>query len=1497
MPSQRILPYKGLNLDLSPNWLKPEFSRFIKNLVYVLNDSSQVGTNVSGNSGVFKPFEANGKFDITFVLPAGKNQCIGYYVSRDTGQVLFLNHNSNNNHAIYVIDAATQTIQKIYLSQCLRLLKKPQNFLHEGGATLELFDFTDPVTGTPRRRSYFIYTDGNEYQKYICLEDSIATNSFDESLFPHFISAWDKCDWINCGVPTPDCPSFEEVPNDNPTLPNYLKFNTWQFRVQYIDVYGRPSEWGKISDLYVPGENDCISSSDLLPRCLDLMFDAGSPFIDKINVAFRNCNDENWSLDTTLFLYKGSCLGDWWQRERNTDIPYNSTDNIITYRFCKDKECTPIAVEETNRTQNPMPRQSQSIAKIGNVIGMANNKDGFNPVNLDEISVTVTPPAAGTKDTANIEIFVPVVNFFTQQYQPVYQTEGGVWVWGGRYTSSNQYVSNIDTGYGQKFGTDDQKGFIGYLAGTGTTPNSAISELYYVDGSNNFVKVEDYSIVYNSPFTQRRWYHKFTFSNVAKAKYVFRIANHQAKTTDDAFAATSTFVYGTFGWNNKTTVFNNASPSSFGAINRTKELIVDICGGDYSSLNDNKVLVIADLTHPGESGGNASKALSGYVNERVDPLTSKFVNPVELLLVTANKSGTQAYITCHDTDHNGFYFTADGMNNYFCEIFGNCGCANYKKLISFGSGSTSGNFENNWTIQGRSECLDFADKLCTRILIKGKIKTCLTGLPVPGVGVIYTRGYTAITGADGEFTITAHVDNTQPNQTRIDYIYFVPTVCPFTGCAGACIEPIRVIIPPCSTCTERIITLPDQEVQFKSKRGLLSGGRYGVAFELEDWLGRHTFAQVKDGMYKTMPTITEIKTFDPSTIQLNIPSSVTFPTYFKKLNVLITKELSLDDYITWIVDKVQFIDNTGNENNTAPTQIKIYYGSLVEYNAQNNFNTTTGWQFQDTAVTPAINYTTDYVEFYVNGDGQFFPKLIRALIKYDKTGQYFLIDYDTALKDLKKYAQVRLCRPSMCNDENLFFGLCGSVDIINGKAQMSTIILNAFDTYYNYRQIPVPVGTVDEPENVPVTLGIPFEHNSPSDLWGFHCINIGRPNSRNPYECEIIKQNEIALSGGLSANGQLNFLNYFDTAQKENFDSWDFQGIVSMIWQTAVGLIICQNNCYTLGFNDNIVRVNEAGQVVVPSAADKFGKPNVQVGHNYGCRLFDKNTIRSWQEFVHFLDTNEGVLLQHNYKDAVIVSQAGTAVEAGIDSWLRPKIAYVKQFNKGDAGQIMYFVASIDPAAKSYVLTNRLMDSDEFVNDEREIVIEKQETISFDIYNRIWRTFNSFTPEMYAYLQSDTLNQQFFSFANGIPYKHYTVDPIKTYNTFYGIKCNRVFRVISVFDAYQKKIWQNITLVSKTLWFADKVLTDSNQETRMLKDFWKKGDFYFSAAIPANILTISDTNTPFRNANKLFEGDLMYGSWLDIRLIGDPDSDDTYTELFGIVTDLQADEKVLGGSQ
>jgi hypothetical protein len=36
-------------------------------------------------------------------------------------------------------------------------------------------------------------------------------------------------------------------------------------------------------------------------------------------------------------------------------------------------------------------------------------------------------------------------------------------------------------------------------------------------------------------------------------------------------------------------------------------------------------------------------------------------------------------------------------------------------------------------------------------------------------------------------------------------------------------------------------------------------------------------------------------------------------------------------------------------------------------------------------------------------------------------------------------------------------------------------------------------------------------------------------------------------------------------------------------------------------------------------------------------------------------------------------------------------------------------------------------------------------------------------------------------------------------------------------------------------------------------------------------------------ANKLLDGDKLFGTWAEIRLIGDPDKKDNYCELFGVV--------------
>lgn len=1496
MPSERYLPLRGFSLDTADSLMPPDMARYLKNVVYSVIDTSQTGTSKGSQSGTFKPIESVQVYDDNFSLPSsGYNHFTGGFYSEKINEALFFNFNENKEHGLYKINGDNRTIEKVYNRSYLNLQLSPEYFIHEGGATLELFKFTDPSTELPRKRSYFMWVDGYNDFRFICIEDAIATNGFDPLLFPYFKGSYDPTILINAGVPTPlDCIKVAEVPNDTPTLPNELKFHTWQFRVTFIDVYGRPSEHSIISDTYVPGVNDCLGASDFISRCLDLSFYIDNPLIDKVQIEFRNCNDLQWYLDTVLSLYKGSNLGDWWTRPRNEKVNYNPETKTVTYRFCKDKECNPIPQTETNRLQNPIPKEPQSVAPIGNTIGLANNKDGFNPFSqelMDQISIEIIPPQdQGDSGIRMAEIFVPIWNVYIGTQQPVYQLENGQWVWGGRKDFTDDYVNSIASGYQMYFGDLGRSGFIGYLAGAGIPPISTVSELYYVDDSNSMVKVEDFSIIHqpSSPGEwKRKYFLKFTFSNISAATYIFRIADHRAKLSDPSFYTTSTYVAGQYPILNKQVDFGTR-------VNVAKELIVDLCAENYSSLNDNKVLVIWDMTEPRNASNNPgvpvnlnapsrSKIVAGYVYARKED--GIYLEPIELLNTNIygddNRNG-------NITDHNGFYFGSVRRDNGFdCEIFGFCSCV-WQSLLRFRINSSQDILhERTFDLQGsiESSCKSYPNNACNRILISGRVNQCGTDVGVPGVGVVLSRGQIGITNASGEFTIIAHDDAYSASRIRMDSIYYIPVKCALRSCDSICIEKYDIVINPCvGNCLPRELEAATREVLFESKRGLLSGGQYGVGITGWDIMTRHTAVQTKDEMYFTTPTLIDTHTFAPSQVKIIIPPSATFPSDIRKLTFFITKELSLSDYIEWIVDRVQFIDNSGNENNVAPTQIKIYYASLNEYNVQNNFNTTTHWQFIVQAA-PQVNYTSDFVEFYVNGDGQFFPKLTRALIKYDQTGQYFLIDYDPALKDLKQYALMRLGRPNDCVEKDVFYEVCASIDIVNGKAQQNEIILNAFDTYYTYRQIPIPVETApDETENVIRTLGFPFEHNSPSDFWGEKCGNFGRQNVRNPYEAKITRQNQVALTGTLSDNGQLNFLNYFDDAKKTNFIV-DVDGIVSMLPEQGVVLMVCQDNCFIVGYDDNLLRV-VGGNVQQSSADDRFGRPERKIGNNYGCVLFDKNTIRKREGLVQFLDSSKAVLVQHNYSDGEPIS------ENLIGSWLRPKVKYINEWNRKNENK-KYWVGGIDPAANSYLLSDFQIKSGSYLNHEREIKISVSETLSFDIYSKAFRGTWGFTPQGYLMLDSDLLERQFFSFAKNQVYYHYSTNPDKKYGKIYGETVERIIRFIAVLDDLKKKTPLSISIYCpQSKYFADQILTDSGQSSRIMLDHFKQGNFFSAAGFLCDLNTPEDLNIPVQTGtNKITDGNNLVAGAIDIRLVGDPSKNETYSEYDGAIVGVMAQEQ------
>lgn len=1516
---QEIIPLLGINLDLHESLLPNNVGRFIKNLVYEIGDTASATGTRGAQAGVFKPLESNFEYLSNFTLPDGYCQTIGAYFFKETKEIFVFLYNEHNNHRIYRINGTDATYNIIKEGPCLNFTLRPEHFIHVGGCTLTVIYVTDPATGLKKRRSFLQWTEGFNPQGFIAVEDAIATNGFDPALFPYFKSPYDPCWLIRMGVPTPkDCIGIDEVDVTTSTIAenNRLLFNTWQFRLMDVDVWGRPSEHGIMSDMYLPGGGDCNPSSNNLPRCLDLSFDAPPPHIDKVQVEYRNCNSSQWYVGDTLELYNGSALGDWWLRSRNPDVTFDANTKKITYRFCADKLCDPIPVEETNRLGNPLPSLSESISKIGKFTALSNNTDGFIPFSKelrDKIKVTVEPPAAvGTanSDIRNITVLVAIHDphsLHLNKNVPIFKVRFvNKYGWGFNLPfGDNQPAVEI---YKQYFKNENQKGFVGYLAGTDAY---AISRQYELDTSTReFTEVTDFGdslrekVNNNDTGYERFYFQSFTFTNIPKGKYIFRIADHQSDpAVDPNYQKTSTYVGGQtpFDWNQTRPYDLGLTIPNFTPI---KEIEIDVCDKNYDSREDDKILIIWDLMYvsglpaPGGIFGDAfsrvyAKVAQGYVYNTNQTNIFKygieqlFVNPI----ATGREQPYHIRLDSRFTDHNGFYFISDTRPAYTYRIDGVCG-GTIQKLAEESVGRTAKIWEKDFYMDANPHCDDYETQPCNHILLKGKVKLCGTSVGLPNIGVVLARGQVTKTDGNGDFTLIVH-DDISKNGGRIDNLYYMTNSCGVVDCNSECLDFIPINIAKPVGCTDRLLTMADVFIKFfNTSKGLLSGGTYPAGVVGWDWLGRPTFVQPLKNII--IPSFQETKVFAPSLLRVDIDPTAIFPPETEYITFWIGAETDIESYVTTVVDDVQFIDNTGSVNEVSPTQIKIYYSSLIEYNKQNNYNTTVNWRFISADTNEPV--ISDKVTFLLNGNGEFFDKTITALVKYDKDGQYFLINYTDDLKNLVSNAIVRIHRPKVCTGIEGYFELCSTVDIKNRHATKNTFYLNAFDTYYIPRSIPVPVlQTPADPDADPPTpdifvnelriYGVPFEHDSPSDFWGKGCHNIGRVNVKNPYETVLYHRDQIALSGAMSPNGVLNFLNYFDEAKKTSFDEADLNGIVSVLFKTGIVMVIGQSNELIVGFSDNLVRINQDGTAQAGSIKNAFGQPSRKATRNFGCQLFDKNTIKQKDGLVEWLDTNSACLVQHNYQQAISVS------DNIVQGYLRNKIKYVQQYNLTHVYK-KYFVGGINPVNSEYLLTDFLIRGTEFENTLREWDITKPETIAFDTIKKAWKGSYIFCPEYYSELEGERDSQAFFTFRKGIPFSHYTTNANKTYGKIYGVNAERVFEVVASIDGFVKKKPLSIAVLCKeSMYFADRVITETGQETRMLKAYWDQADYGFYAPFLCDTLTLADPNLPIQTgANKLLDGDTLTGTWIKIRLIGDPDKDNVYSQMQGCLVSFFAQQ-------
>lgn len=1497
--NQKAIPYKGTDYDSNENFIEEFKAFFMKNVTNSTNSNPGSTISEGDNMNAFTPLESNTLY-CAVTLPAGANYACGFKYFKSVNQGFVCVHNSNGDHLIYRLKCDTGTCEIVYKKSCLNFQLVPGNFIGESRMSLETTCRFNKVTGLDEQVLYLILVDDYNDQRMICVEDAIATNSFDPVLFPYFSVVDGNCNPcynINLGLAQNlDCIGITPVPRPVPgdpgyaadsLLPNKTVNKGWQFRIKYTDVWKRGAEHGVISEKYIPVVGGaCITGSDGLPRCFKLIFKAGCPIVDKIAVEFRNCNgnvkglsvESDWFEYDIINKYNDCDDVNWWERTIATDPnqgwTYNALNNTIEYIFCANKDCKPLPVNETNRNENYLPLTSGGVAPLNKGISLSKNTRNFEPLHcdeLDKVEFTVEPPVstAGCQNNKlrKVVIYGVLYSFYNDAIVNLRYRDNKI-VWGVADCPNNNPFAYHQTLPIAADGTK-QEGIIGYMAGT---KHYVISKQYVYNHNTGL----EHAVPIGGGVpgrTVQRW--EF---DLPPGKYVFRVASHLSLPTDD-YQKTSTNVFGQTSWGAMGFVGTQA-----------KEIMIDACAGDVEIKAE--PLLIYDLTRTGNKGGcgNASNVTTGYIYE--DEIEKR---PIELAIVAPNQGSIASFYT----DHNGYYFAASKDRGIQTTIRGRKNCAYVNLAVGSISYDTAGSWHKHDVLYAYHGASAYLSK--DRATVKGKVVLCSDNtIGVAGVAVVLTNGAAGITGTDGFFRIPAH-DKGNSATRNDNIVYSQNGTCIIMACGvdcDFCMLNANVTIPAC-TGTDRVITVANRQVNINgyNKKGPHMGGRYGIGVVLHDWLGRETYVQIREHHYVNIPSLQQTLVYDYSKIFFDITGLV-LPLWVKRLSFFITDNLNEDDWMTWVAERVTYVDNTGKLNNAAPTKIRLYYESLAEYNKQGDLSTNTVWDF--IAADEKTRITGDYIEFLANGDGVIFPKIIREPVTYDKIGTFLTVPYSEDLKLLKDGALIKLIRPKNCEVKQFYYELCPMIYVVNGVPQTLTGELKFFDSFLLTRQIPVPVtisvvnGTVTTSvtENQLRNYPFLFEHPSPSDFWGDHCHTRGRVSVENDLQNKQCRNTEICVGKALTLDNLVNGLNYFDSDDAVVFDEQEWGSITAHFSDVGQVLVICRNKNFMVPFNDTNIKVDAQGKVYAPSAADRFGRPQKISGGDYGIDQFDINTLSRLDDVIMGLDTLNAELVIFTF------GGAKAAFPTGAKAWLSANIKAMMVYNNAIGANKMYFHGVIDskPAGLEYILTIARINqvSADYTNQYDEIKTGVNDTIVVNISNKTFRGQRSYTPELFGAMPGDIGGGELIAFKFASAWKHHFMNIANpSFNNFFGVQCESIFEFVFNIDNTKSKFYMWLELYCKeVLLYADRIKTASGQLSRIMPLWWEKRDKFWAADFKCATNTVADTQLPVQTGvNALLDGDVLYGTWVRVRIRPQAKDRGKYFEFVSLICFMNGSEK------
>lgn len=1617
-----------LNLDSSPALLKELETFFSKNLT---DKPNQKVSGLEGeNAGLLTPLQATVPACIEDLLPTnGINRCIGSFESTKSNENYYFNYNTAGNHGIYRI--SNDGCVQVYLGSCLNFQPEEKYAIAEHRVHLAVVS-----NEQSDERKFLIFTDGFNPIRFIDVETSIATNSFNATDFPYWATFYpfcDPCEYIELATRPPyDCPQAELIPfnSADANLPNKLVGETFQFRYRYILTDGRVTTFSPISELfYVPFSicNNAVGES----RCIKLTLNAGSALVEKIQIAFRTCNGDASNPDTPTdwFLYDtidkyDSCVitGDFWLRSIalndycvpdgdctcagtfnqttwtwdmsgtafprgvgsigfngntltstlpndsllefvewlntlgigeflltattitlvtdsddvygdivtqnpnpaiNTPITVTPTSNTIAvvceantfeYIFCADKQCITIAIADTDRDYDNVPRRSWALTPINNKIALGNNLIGFNPVDcveLDKFNFGFEFPAGTGCNVPFYKVsgwfvihnLANAQNVGVSDFVSIGRCFGGYCNPGGGYFVQTGTPDAYGTGYGQGL-PDNAVGFIVYANKyifTRTVQkqynsNTGVLSDFGLDG--NFG--DSYNNLTNGIYLVQ--YFEFY---LPRGNYSFRIASQSA--TSSSFETTSTYTIGFVP--SPATDYDPLHNYSAGDFTIEKEVVIQVCQNDVQVNDTVGTLIVADLTDASSSPAHLPFVLTGY-------LFDKKSQPVELAYITPEGGGETIDEYTQWTDHNGFWFIQwipDGDTPPNTTIDWNVDMAGVDHI---GVQWTQVNYPNKANFVNRIVTLvvDGCAYEDAYAILTGDVKDCNTG-GLENIPVVVKHTHIVYTDINGHYEVHlrgyVHFDNTRGWDAISHDIVIIEQnlACLLMGCGDdcdVCFDPIELhnyldTDFDCGTTPfdEGINTydLFDQQ-----NRGVKSGQKYLIGWKLHDKNKRHTFIQHRDAYDLQIPFITNYPVDIPPTLFWQLSALPTIPPEFQDgyISFYITLNPVLE-WLQWAVSKVEYldgqgnpiVDSSGNPLSIGAVKMRISVEGLNNYNSENNFQTNTVFEFEKGDMVKFIDdgagnrYNTELIDLQVTGSGNVTtpinppaPDPLNNPALPDNPAQSFIIDFDSRLTGLKAGSWIEMYRPAPCENTKFFYETCRTLPIIAGKIQVDCsdaeinthYTINFFDTYLLRRAIPQ-----NDASGSPSVLNVahPYEHHSPSDFCCTKCADIGRPNVINPYEGEAWHRNTISYSDSIDfVSGLLNGLSTFREGNERSWYQQEWGDIIAIHAERNMIAVVCQYDWYKFPVADLLVRVNEDG-TLRSGGAEYFGQSDQKVRDKYGAQYDYPRTIIFYDGLVHWIDVRNSMPIICNYGDA-------ERSDINVTSYFYNKIKFIREWNENSNNTEKYIIHSgVDPLKNMLLVTFIKIKSTEqentyYGNDLNHYDVASNESMVYDIELKAWRPQVSYNPEAYGKLRDMTSGNQLISFAKGIPYLH-NDKSVVTFNTFYGVAYQKYTGIVSNKFPDNVKRYTNMSIECSTQSWRAEFETLRGAITHIPFDQFKFREGIFYHEIP------TATNSPVVNGLlAIADGIILSDQWCKILLSGDPNNITEYCELKNI---------------